>query len=120
LVGIKGYVTNAPLPDKKVIEYYHQLWHVEQSFRMTKSDLKARPIFHRKKDAIEAHLTIIMATLAIGKNIESASGMSLKQVIKALRPIRSGTVVIGGKTYQAQAIVPQNIQTIVDNLFSGH
>jgi hypothetical protein len=116
LVGIKGYVTNTPLSDKKVIDYYHQLWHVEQTFRMSKSDLKARPIFHRKKDAIEAHLTIIMATLAIGKNIESLSGMSLKQVIKMLRPIRSGTVVISGKAYEAAAVIPPSIQCIVDKL----
>jgi len=45
LVGIKGYVTNLNIPDEQVITAYHQLWHVEQSFRMSKSDLKARPIF---------------------------------------------------------------------------
>ena|SRR3989344_5016659 len=94
LVGIKGYVTNSGLPDAQVIAHYHELWHVEQSFRMSKSDLKARPIFHRKRDAIEAHLTIIMATIAIGKTIEHLSGASLKSVIKTLRPIRSGTVII--------------------------
>jgi len=116
LIGIKGYVTNVNLPDKQVINYYHQLWHVEQSFRMSKSDLKARPIFHRKQDAIEAHLTIIMATLAIGKTIERLSGVSLKHIIKILRPIRSGTVIINDKQYKAAAIIPPSIQAIVDKL----
>ena len=41
----------------EVISKYHDLWHVEQSFRMSKTDLRARPMFHRTRDAIEAHLT---------------------------------------------------------------
>ncbi len=55
LAGIKGYVTNLNLPPEEIITAYHQLFEVEASFRMAKSDLKARPIFHRKRDAIEAH-----------------------------------------------------------------
>lgn len=116
LVGIKGYVTNSNIPDTQVISYYHKLWHIEQSFRMSKSDLKARPIFHHKRDSIEAHLTIIMATMAIGKTIELLSGISLKSVIKVLRPIRSGTVIINGKSYQAEAIIPPSLKPLVDKL----
>ena len=70
LAGIKAYVTNLDIPDEEVIAYYHQLFQVEASFRMAKSDLKARPIYHRKRDAIEAHLTIVLAALAISRNIE--------------------------------------------------
>jgi hypothetical protein len=44
-----------------VIGSYHQLFHIEKSFRMAKSDLQARPIYHRKHDSIEAHLTIVFA-----------------------------------------------------------
>ena len=57
LVGLKGYVTNIPLtvmPASEVIGSYHDLWHVEQSFRMSKTDLRARPMFHHTRDAIEA------------------------------------------------------------------
>ena len=46
---------------------YHQLWQVEKSFRMSKSDLRARPIFHHKRESIEAHLTIVMAALAVAR-----------------------------------------------------
>lgn len=56
LVGLKGYVTNITadvMPPAEVIASYHDLWHVEQSFRMSKTDLAARPIFHRTLDAIE-------------------------------------------------------------------
>ncbi len=68
VVGLKGYVTNMPatiIPAAEVIASYHDLWNVEQSFRMSKSDLAARPMFARKRDAIEAHLTIVFAALAI-------------------------------------------------------
>jgi hypothetical protein len=60
LAGLKGYVTNIPatlMPPAEVIGCYHDLWHVEQSFRISKTDLAARPMFHRTRDAIEAHLT---------------------------------------------------------------
>jgi mRNA-degrading endonuclease RelE of RelBE toxin-antitoxin system len=58
LAGIKGYVTNLDVPDEEVIAYYHQLFQIEATFRMAKSDLRARPIYHHNRDAIEAHLTI--------------------------------------------------------------
>jgi transposase len=62
LVGLKGYLTNLDatvMAAAEVIGKYHDLWHVERSFRMSKSDLRARPMFHRTRDAIEAHLTIV-------------------------------------------------------------
>ena len=57
LAGLKGYVTNIPaevMPATEVIASYHDLWHVEASFRMSKSDLRARPIFHHTRESIEA------------------------------------------------------------------
>jgi DDE family transposase len=60
LAGLKGYVTNLPvsvMPSAEVISRYHDLWQVERSFRMSKTDLAARPMFVRRRDAIEAHLT---------------------------------------------------------------
>lgn len=120
LAGIKGYVTNLDIPDAKIITYYHQLWHVEASFRMSKSDLRARPIFHHKKDAIEAHLTVVLAALAIGRTIEQQAGLSLKQIIKTLRPIRSGTVIIGGKAYPAEAEIPPELLPLLHKLRAGH
>jgi transposase len=47
--GIKGYYTNlSDISPQLIVSRYHDLWHVEKSFRITKSDLKARPIYHRK------------------------------------------------------------------------
>lgn len=120
LAGIKGYVTNLAIPDEQIITFYHQLWHVEQSFRMSKSDLKARPIFHHKRDSIEAHLTIVLASLAIGTMIENYTGMSIKRFVRIMRPIRSGIVKINGKEYQAEAEISPEVKAIIRKLQSGH
>ena len=123
LAGIKGYVTNLPTTEAsnaRVIAYYHQLWQVEQSFRMSKHDLRARPIFHRQQDAIEAHLTIVMAALAIQRTVERASGMSLKKVVKTLRTIRSGTITLNGEEYPVEAEIPTSVQPLLRKLQSGH
>lgn len=50
LLGIKGYYTNlAQKPDETIVKHYHTLWNVEKAFRIAKSDLEARPMFHHKK-----------------------------------------------------------------------
>lgn len=116
LVGVKGYVTNLAVPDEQVIASYHQLWHVEQSFRMSKSDLKARPIFHQKRDSIEAHLTVVFAALAIGKMIENRTGISIKRFTNILRPIRSGTVIINGNEFLAEADIPSDVRSLLHKL----
>ena len=72
LAGWKGYVTNIErrvMTAREVVGSYHDLWHVEQSFRMSKTALRARPIFHRTRDAIqEAHLTVGVSTaLAVAR-----------------------------------------------------
>src|SRR5699024_7408562 len=76
LVGLKGYVTNIPLevmPAGEVTANYHDLWQVEASFRMSKTDLRARPMFHHTREAIEAHLTIVFAALALARYLQNAT-----------------------------------------------
>jgi hypothetical protein len=122
LAGIKGYVTNlktSQASDAQIIAYYHQLWRVEQSFRMSKNDLRARPIFHHKREAIEAHLTIVMAAMSIGRTIERKTGLSIKKFVKLLKPIRSGTVIINGKTLRAEAQIPETVSSLLVKLGRG-
>lgn len=120
LVGIKGYVTDLDLNPEKIIAAYHQLFEVEASFRMAKSDLKARPIFHHKRDAIEAHLTVVFASLAISRQIERLTGVSIKRFVRNLRLIRSGIITLNGKEYAAEAEVPKDIHKLLQKLQSGH
>jgi Transposase DDE domain len=119
LVGLKGYVTNLDItvmPAAEVIAKYHDLWHVERSFRMSKSDLRARPMFHRTRDAIEAHLTIVFTALAVAHNVQERTGLSIAKVIKQLRPLRSATIAINGAVETFPPEVPAAQQEILDNL----
>ena len=108
------------LPPEEIITAYHQLFNVETSFRMAKSDLKARPVFHHKRNAIEAHLTIVFTSLAISRQIEKLTGTSIKRIVKILRPVRSGLITINGKEYPAEAEVPEDIHNLLQKLESGH
>jgi transposase len=96
LLGIKGYVTNIPeaeLSNAQVVVYYHELWHVEQAFRMSKADLRTRPIFHHTKDAICAHVLICFMALVMGKYLEIKTCTSLRRIRDALWSIHEATVL---------------------------
>jgi hypothetical protein len=96
LAGLKGYVTNLQAPTAEyVLGAYHQLWQIEKSFRMSKTDLRARPIYHHKRDSIEAHLTIVMAALAVSHWLERQTGWSIRKLVKTLRRYRSIAVQTG-------------------------
>lgn len=68
--GLKGYVTNTQLSGKQVIENYKNLWHIEKAFRMSKTDLRIRPIYHRLKHRIEAHICIAFTAYSVYKELE--------------------------------------------------
>ena len=119
LVGLKGYVTNIPadlLPAAEVISSYHDLWHVEQSFRMSKTDLRARPMFVRTRDAIEAHLTIVFTALALSREVQNRTGLAIRNIIRQLRPLRSATITINGATQTFSPAIPADQQMILDAL----
>jgi len=82
--GLKGYATNTTLRDKQVIENYKNLWHIEKAFRMSKTDLRIRPIYHRLRHRIEAHICISFTAYCIYKELErllykEKSNLSLKK-----------------------------------------
>jgi transposase len=56
--GLKGYITNTNLAKDEIIENYQHLWQIEKAFRISKTDLKIRPIYHRLQRRIEAHICI--------------------------------------------------------------
>ncbi len=68
--GLKGYITNSELSPQEIIESYKNLWHIEKAFRMSKTDLKIRPIYHRIRNRIEAHICISFAAYTIYKELE--------------------------------------------------
>ena len=92
LAGLKGYVTNlaacpdgTPVTAQFVIDAYHRLFQIEKAFRMSKHDLQARPIYHHKRESIEAHLTIVLAALAVTRWIEDRTGWSTRKFTPTCR-----------------------------------
>jgi transposase len=68
--GLKGYVTNTKLANAQVIENYGNLWHIERAFRISKTDLRIRPIYHRIRHRIEAHICIAFTAYCVYKELE--------------------------------------------------
>jgi transposase len=82
--GLKGYITNTKLSNNEVIDNYKNLWHIEKAFRMSKTDLRIRPIYHRLRNRIEAHICISFTAYCIYKELERVlyaekSSLSLKK-----------------------------------------
>ena len=84
-----------PVTADFVIGSYHRLFEIEKSFRMSKHDLQARPIYHRKRDSIEAHLTIVFAALAVSRWIEAQTGWSIRKFVKTTRRCRTIQIQAG-------------------------
>ena len=117
LAGWKGYVTNLPNPDPEtVISAYHRLYNIEKSFRMSKSDLRARPIYHHLRQSIEAHLTIVTAALAMAHWLETATGWSIRRLITTARRYRTITINIAGHTLTAADPLPPDLTQALHNI----
>jgi len=115
LAGIKAYVTNIPDPTPEtVIGAYHRLYQIEKSFRMAKSDLAARPIYHHKRDSIEAHLTIVFAALAVSRWIEDTTRWSIRKIVRTLRRYRTIQIQAGGHLITAADPLPPEIRAVLD------
>jgi len=116
LAGIKGYITNlaacpdgTPITAEFVIGAYHRLFEIEKSFRMSKSDLQARPIYHRKRDSIEAHLTTVFAALAVSRWIEDRTGWSIRKFVRTARRYRTIEIQAGDHTITAANPLPADL-----------
>lgn len=75
---------------------YHELWRVEASFRMSKHDLQARPVYHHQREATWAHLTVVIAAPAVTHCIQDATRISIKRVIRTLKPLQDVTINLNG------------------------
>jgi transposase len=104
--GLKGYLTNTDIPVSEVYAAYHNLWHVERAFRISKSKIEIRPMFHFTRRRIEAHVCICFVALKVYKELErllklSNINMSVDKVLALAQTI----VTI-------QVTLPQSKQTI--------
>jgi len=121
LLGIKGYVTNIPqtvMNDREVITHYRNLWHVEQTFRMAKSDLEMRPIFHRTDDAIRAHVLLCVVALAVQKHCEKMTGWTLRSMRDVIMSVTDITLTdtVTGRTFTKRSALPAEAESLMAKL----
>jgi hypothetical protein len=124
IAGLKGYVTNlatcpdgTPVTAEFVIGAYHRLIEIEKSFRMSKHDLAARPIYHHKRDPIEAHLTIVFAALAVSRWIEQTTGWSIRKFVRTARRYRTIQIQAGNHTITAADPLPDDLRHVLDRVY---
>ena len=117
LAGWKGYITNLPEPSAEfVIGAYHRLFQIEASFRMSKHDLAARPIYHHKRASIEAHLTIVFAALAVSRLVEDRTGWSIRRFVQTARRYRTVQIRAGTQLLTAEDPIPDELRDALERI----
>jgi hypothetical protein len=123
LAGLKGYVANlaacpdgTPVTAEFVISSYRRLFEIEKSFRMSKHDLQARPVYHHLRDSIEAHLTIVFAALAVSRWIEHQTGWSISRITKTARRYRTFRIQAGRHAITAADPLPADLRAALDQI----
>ena len=109
--GLKGYITNTKLSGSEVIANYNNLWKIEKAFRISKTDLKIRPIYHRLRDRIEAHICISFVAYLLHKELERilSDQISIKKAIKAINKmyeiiLKNSTIKLKNNEFQQKII----------------
>lgn len=125
LLGIKGYYTSLEeniADNKTIIERYHELYKIEQAFRVSKGDLQTRPIFHFKEQPIKLHILICFMALVISKHIEIKAGVSIRKFLDESKKMVDGQILnhITHKTVTVKAEKTQNMAKLVAKLFPPH
>lgn len=103
--GLKGYVTNCNLKPEEIIANYKNLWHIEKAFRMSKTDLRIRPIYHRLRNRIEAHICLSFVAYTIYKELERV----LKKEQYPLSVEKAAEIT--HNMYQVEILLPESQQT---------
>ena len=78
------------------------------------TDLRARPMFVRTRDAIEAHLTIVFTALAVSREVQDRTGLSIRNVVRQLHPLRAATVLANGTEQTLMPVIPAEQQALLD------
>ena len=121
--GLKGYLTNTAMSKDEVIANYGQLWKIEKAFRISKTDLRIRPIYHRLQSRIEAHICIAFCAYKIYRELErllkeKKAGLSPEKAIDILKTIYRVTITLPySKTKESRLFLPNEEQRTLLKLF---
>ena len=108
--GLKGYVTNTKLTDGEVIANYHNLWFVERAFRMNKTDLQIRPMYHRLRNRIEGHICICFCAYVLQLEMErllkaAQSGITIERARELVKTMYALTYTKPGHTRSTKVML---------------
>lgn len=108
--------------NKTIIERYHELYKIEQAFRVSKSDLQTRPVFHFKEQPIKLHILICFMALVISKHIEIKADVSIRKFMDEAKKIVDGQILnhITGKSVTIKAEPTHKMIGLVTKLFPPH
>ena len=99
--ALRACPDGTPVTPEFVIGAYHRLSRSKKSFRMSKHDLQARPVYHHQRDSIEAHLSIVFAALAVSRWIEAQTGWSIRKFVRTAGRCRTIEIQAGDHTITA-------------------
>ena len=125
LLGVKGYYTDieeSVTDSKTIIERYNDLYKIEQAFRISKNDLKTRPIFHFKEEPIKLHLLICFMALAVSKHIEIKAATSIRAFLTECKKITDARMFnkITQQEIRMRTSIPPALRRIVDKISRPH
>lgn len=125
LLGIKGYYTNlgeSVADNRTIIERYHELYKIEQAFRVSKSDLRTRPVFHFKEQPIKLHILICFMALVVSKHIELKTGVSIRRFLDGSKKTVDGQILnqITNKVVMVKAEPTKKMSELITKLFPPH
>jgi transposase len=108
--GLKGYITNSSLNPQMIIDQYKQLWHIEKAFRISKTDLKVRPVYHRKASRIESHLLIAFCSYKLYKELErqlyeKQTSLSPEKALDILKSIYGVKTILPASNKQVEIVM---------------
>lgn len=103
--GLKGYLTNSKLSSRIIIAQYKELWHIEKAFRISKTDLRIRPIYHRLHHRIEAHICLAFVAYTIYKELERL--LQMAQINISVNK----AIQLALHMYQVQVVLPNSKKT---------
>ena len=87
---------------------------------MAKSDSRARPVFHRTRNSIEAHLTVVLAALAVARQLQHQSGTTTKRIVQTLQPLRTVVIAVGVQELIADPAIDDAAGGLIHAISAGH
>lgn len=123
--GYYGISTNSDLSSEEVISAYHNLWKIEDSFRLMKSYFETRPMFHWTEQRISGHIMLNFISMIFERYIEDKVNegvnekdqkMSANKIREAVNSLQKSVLNIDGQRFVSYAKLSNNSKVILEKL----